>query len=312
MKQMKILLVPLIFLLLFSCDLSLDERKPTIRIITVASDYIGIEAGDLECCINDQKAMKEQLEHLSLHSGYEFDGIHITYSNGEIYSIRSTNDSSSEFQKRITSPYSDLSRKPMRETIEAAFDALSKGSNDEDITIFYYTGHGAHGNEYPWLERGTLFFENNSEDGIHVHELYEMLSQINGKKLLLIDSCYSGAFVYDDIHMPGTLKDALNLLFVTPGFGNDDIWMLSASSEDEESKTGHTYSLFTDSLLEALGYDTENGAVGFPESDDVYFSEIYDYVKANTDTIQHPQSERTIRDMRLFSIITRSLRSYRD
>lgn len=309
MRRLTLLCIFALLILLTSCDIFLSEPKPTIRMITVASDYtnqIGF-SNTLPSCPIDQEAIKSQLEYLSSECGYEFEGVHITYEDGTLSSIVSSSlTGETTFRESEHLPYETGTEQHMRPLVIEAFEFVAKRAQENDITIFYYSGHGARGNEYNWVENGTLYFERDSKDCLHPHEIYSLLSEIKGKKLLLIDACYSGAFVYDDVLYPETTKDAFDSLFVLPNIKNDDTWMISAARSDEISwappKKEYACSYFTAEVLKCLGFDTKNFKTGLPSDRDIYFSDILAYSKEHVTSNQHPQGETTIRDLLLFSL----------
>ena len=307
MKVFKLLLIILSLLMLSSCELFYSPSSPTIRMVTVASDYSNLPGiNRLIVCPKDQDAIVDQFEYLATESGYEYEGVHITYEDSKLYSvISSSKNGIKTFQTTKNSPYSSSSEKHMKNAISNAFRYVSSQSSDDDITIFYYTGHGAKGDEFSWVENGTLFFERDSKDCILVEELFDMMSSIKGKKLIIIDACYSGAFVYDDIYYPTSAMDAYKILLETPTIKNDNLWILSSSRSTEESWTDNAigYSKFTSLVLDFLGFDTENKAVGNPKEKKIFLSDIAAYAIENIDKeIQIPQSENTLRDLMLFSL----------
>jgi len=73
--------------------------------------------------------------------------------------------------------------------INTAINWLSINADDNDISIFYYSGHGSRDlyNEYILVYDGT----------ISDIELDEKLDTIQGRVIVILDSCYSGGFVDD-------------------------------------------------------------------------------------------------------------------
>ena len=99
-KAILLLIIPL--LLLASCELFYSPISPTIRMVSVASDYKGVlpPRQQLEVCPKDQAAIREQFEHLSIESGYEYEGIHITYEDLALYSaISSSKNGKMDFER---------------------------------------------------------------------------------------------------------------------------------------------------------------------------------------------------------------------
>ncbi|HNR65705.1 MAG TPA: caspase family protein, partial [Atribacterota bacterium] len=67
------------------------------------------------------------------------------------------------------------------------------GSKENDISYFYFSGHGALLNQTSYL--CPVDFNGNVSTAISVNELESVLSTIPGKKVVLIDSCHSGGFI---------------------------------------------------------------------------------------------------------------------
>jgi len=68
-----------------------------------------------------------------------------------------------------------------------SIDLLSNNTDDNDVTIFYYAGHGGKDSNNEYL----LVYD----DSISDIELNEKLDTINGRVIIILDSCYSGGFI---------------------------------------------------------------------------------------------------------------------
>jgi len=66
-------------------------------------------------------------------------------------------------------------------------------ADDNDISYFYYMGHGGTRGNIPVITPTDAKFT--LETDITVHELEEHLSMINGTKVVFIESCHSGNFI---------------------------------------------------------------------------------------------------------------------
>jgi hypothetical protein len=71
------------------------------------------------------------------------------------------------------------------------------GADTDDISYFYFSGHGATLNQTSYL--CPTDFDGNVNSAISVDELESTLSSIPGTKVVLIDSCHSGGFIGKDI-----------------------------------------------------------------------------------------------------------------
>lgn len=73
--------------------------------------------------------------------------------------------------------------------INSSINWLSENADENDVSIFYYSGHGSRdlNNEYLFVYDGV----------ISDVEIDEKLDNINGRVIVILDSCYSGGFVED-------------------------------------------------------------------------------------------------------------------
>ena len=71
------------------------------------------------------------------------------------------------------------------------------GANVNDVSYFYFSGHGATLNQTSYLCPAD--FDGDVSTAISVHELESILSNIPGTKVVFIDSCHSGGFIGKDI-----------------------------------------------------------------------------------------------------------------
>ena len=72
----------------------------------------------------------------------------------------------------------------------AIFDAiewLDSNADEDDISIFYYAGHGKRSSSNEYLQ---VYNETISDE-----ELDEKLDEVDGKIVVILDSCYSGGFI---------------------------------------------------------------------------------------------------------------------
>ena len=106
--------------------------------------------------------------------------------------------------KTLKNPYAEVltvldgTKRDMQRAVARVF---SKADAD-DLTLFYYSGHGAVAEEESYTSEdyydGALYFWNRKKGEGEYYataELKELFDRYNGKKALIIDSCGSGAFV---------------------------------------------------------------------------------------------------------------------
>ena len=176
-------------------------------------------------------------------------------------------------------------KEDMVHCIESAFS----GARAQDISLFYYSGHGAEG--------GVLCTAD--DDYYSPYRLRELLDAVPGRLVILIDACYSGGMLNDGDEDDGEglfaprLRDdpqAFQQAFIDAfrfstaarsAFGEDtssQYFILTAARWDQESTTitwdydndgeaDQGFGLFTLNLCDGLGYDYDNDDAHEPHAD---------------------------------------------
>lgn len=138
--------------------------------------------------------------------------------------------------------------------ILAAIPAAFAGATEDDVSLFYYSGHGATGS-------GALLGSDGEE--VTPEVLKAALDSVPGTKIILLDSCFSGYFIGRDPEDAANAQAALDhfmsvFSFTGRGAGSE-YYVLTASSMYETSIGYRGYcSLFTGNLLEGMGFDPDN------------------------------------------------------
>ena len=170
-----------------------------------------------------------------------------------------------------------------QELITSIHDAFSDADAD-DISVFYINCHGEYdGVSYIQLHDGTK---------VTATQLEQMLSEINGKIVVIIDCCSSGAFIgkaeqvdtftssvvasFTD-EMSGLRSD--KYLVLTSAAGKEDSFRRSFTGENDEQGMA---TIFARSLCEGAGWDIINDRVCSFKADSnkdkqITFNEIYRY-----------------------------------
>lgn len=112
-------------------------------------------------------------------------------------------------------------------------------ADEDDISYFYFMGHGSYLALTPTI-CPTDFKISIPSTYITVHELEETLAQIKGTKVVLLESCFSGAFIEKNLSWE---QDAINIF--------------SAAALDYLNQ--NTYQVLTCTSGNAVGYDTTEG-----------------------------------------------------
>ncbi|RRD93532.1 hypothetical protein EII17_12445 [Clostridiales bacterium COT073_COT-073] len=215
--------------------------------------------------------------------------------------------------------------------LQAIKDAYA-GANENDISYFYYSGHGFNHKEISYLCMvGAALGEADPIDlWVSVDELKTALDAVPGKKILILDSCNSGGFIgkkaYDANSGATPKQGKQSLAFVEtvvsqfaaqsvsqPNYLISDKYkVLAASSENEFSYEDKLEKLgkFTKALAQAAGVDgnlradeNNDGKAGLEElfayldKHVIYTSHIQAYPRKDQFTIfENPVAPRPLSD----------------
>lgn len=142
----------------------------------------------------------------------------------------------------------------------AAQDAFA-GSKDGDLSILYLCTHGVLSSS----DDGQVYLllgDGNSESPLSAAQLFDIVSPIDGEKLLILDACYSGALIGrgapQTIRLPGSRNE--EPAFLSPFLQDSSIHVLTSAGGQESSwyynsdalETG-AVSYFASALSTALG-----------------------------------------------------------
>jgi len=139
---------------------------------------------------------------------------------------------------------------------------LQWGADDDDVTVFYYTGHGASG--------GLAGVEHSSSrNGVYSFSLLQSaLARVPGKVIVLLDSCESGGLINKSAAGAGSFTDNAIAAFsgASDGLSSKAITsgskfhVIASSSQSQSSYAlDKKYGLATWALCEAMGW-SHNGS----------------------------------------------------
>ena len=314
MKKILLLLTLISILFFTSCELLLNEPiKGDVYYINVGLDYENNvliyhadDYDDLDGTVNDAKELHEAL------------GSVITKA------------------KRTGSPYLMVQEGtlvspsdphyPSKTNIQSKLESLKNSVKDNDLTIFTYSGHG--------IEiTGELVFATTTEnsspipsDLMNAEELLFLMAAIPGKKLIILDSCFSGMFVEDspsstNIILNNSIEKFFETYYSSDKYGKPDLFVLTASvnTESWEPNVPHVHGFFTNALLEALGWyhphsDTLSSVpIEYPpaaKNGQITVDGLFAYIKKNQgidsryygSEYQHPKTTGGPLDLVLFNL----------
>ena len=173
-------------------------------------------------------------------------------------------------------PYRVSVRKELtaQDILDAIGDAFDQ-TRSEDVSLLYYSGHGVFSQDSQ--TQGALLGAD-GKDYVTASQLRNALDRIPGRKIVIIDACYSGNFLSanavlqsnsaaDATQPPEPVKlfsDSFIQAFSARkrgGLATDGYYVLTAASADEESYEstidGSAMGLFTAGLVEGCGWNSD-------------------------------------------------------
>jgi len=164
----------------------------------------------------------------------------------------------------------------------------------QDVSLLFYAGHGEKG--------GSLI----GIDGLNVSPsaLKSCLDQIPGRKILIVDACYSGAMIGRSLSETGPqdFTSAFLSAFATrtrSTLAADEYYVMTAASGSQSSAEimngSRSYGVFTTMLTRGCGYDylTDSACSLYADADQdsvVTFEEAYQYAKKHALQLYSGQS----------------------
>ena len=178
------------------------------------------------------------------------------------------------------------------DTIENSISSAFKGADSDDVSLVYYSGHGA-------SDGSLCAFTGYSITGISPSTFAGWLDEIPGKVIVIIDCCYSGAYVnksngntYSDL----LIKEFEKMEYDKAGeLCKSKYQVLTAANKSEYSWCNAYYGLFTKALVDGVGYnyyygDKLSSAPADSDSNNkLSLHECWKYVYAQTSYKQHAQ-----------------------
>lgn len=278
-------LVLLILVLLTGCELFYPESQGDIYLLSVALSYKGTDLRPyLEGTLPDQKSMREQLELLTGKSGKLFREIAITQDNG--------------ITTEISNLAITLEGENVKSLISEAIEKISKVINENDIFIFYYSGHG--------IDEGLLAFTTKSS--MTPDELLTDVNTLDARKLLILDCCYSGNYVNEG-SSAASFTEAYKLISGSNSNYDKNLWVMAAALPYQLSWEVGGHGCFTEAFLSVTGYNLEDNIPAAKEGDTISFLTLASSIpyhinakvgKGNAELEQYPNSTLTDRDLVLF------------
>ncbi|MEV5838699.1 type VII secretion protein EccCb [Nocardia sp. NPDC052112] len=153
--------------------------------------------------------------------------------------------------------------------IERSIERLFRGAEPEDVILFYFSGHGLRTRQNLYLATSNTDPQLISSTAVSSTFIRELIREsAAAAKIILLDCCYSGAFLGPDV-----VKSAPNIDDIGRELSaGDGICVLTASSAIETAEDGRAsadqsapLSVFTSALVKGIGTglaDNGSGLIG--------------------------------------------------
>jgi len=173
------------------------------------------------------------------------------------------------------------------------------GADDNDISYFYFSGHGTYSGSFTTSYICPTDFDGTSGSAISVDGLESALSAIPGRIVVLLDSCYSGGFIgkgegeddFDNDNLETFNNNIINTFLMGQSKGlltTNQYKVLTACHYNEPCSEysphpidGNPFGWFSSALCEGCGYNTYSHP--YPADDNennkVSLQETYSYIQ---------------------------------
>lgn len=207
--------------------------------------------------------------------------------------------------------------------IKSLISTTFANADSNDVSLFYYSGHGA--------SNGALCtIESSGDNLLYISDLASWLKQVPGTVIVLFDSCFSGMSINKAADGTITTKFAKSVSnkdtkafnsAVVNEFAKADAQVKAASksgelatskfkvitacSKSESSYCNQSFSYFTYAVVEGAGINYSSGAVGTAPADSdgnktITINECYKFAKSVVEDYQTAQVYPTNCSTRIF------------
>ena len=270
----RIMLLILTIAALTSCEYFIMpqiDMEPKLYMLAIGVGYEHSAINPLSYTKSDMKAITSQMETL-LYGKMDYEIL--TLSDESDGFVLKRYEPMKEVRLKTYDKNKLISKEEFKEIFTEGFTSTPE---ENDILLFYYAGHGD-------TDTGSLVYTYRygnlmDYDTISSRDLYDdVLSLFNSRKLVILDSCYSGTFI-EEGSLASTIfysgKDAEETFsrfdlfssigdsFSSLNSGNSskpDIFVITAAGSDQlsyENVNGIRHGLFTYALLAYLDYDLD-------------------------------------------------------
>jgi uncharacterized caspase-like protein len=295
MKKPKAVSIVLAVFLLAGCELVMDEPTAgALNYIAIGLDY------------HDNTAGLEEL------SGPPYDATEIADALEKLASVSERTLGTTVLMVQDENEADGfLGTYPSLANVKAAIEELAEDAGTDDLTIFFYSGHGG-------TDTGDLYLAPETDEDISLspEQLFELLGPIDGDTLVIVDACYSGNLVADSASSSSLVywsTDFYEKYFSDTEYSVPDLFALTASAADTLAyekvfeEAGHSHGIFSYALLNALSLDSDNLPLA-ASGGSLSVDDLYEYIIENQDissnrlflSHQHPMTSGGAMDLVLF------------
>jgi len=186
-----------------------------------------------------------------------------------------------------------------KEAIISGIASAFSGADENDISYFYFSGHGAYGEGFSTSYICPTDFNGSVGSAISVDELEIALSAIPGTKVVILDSCFSGGFIgkgkeekiISKEEMISFNDEIINVFSLAQSKGlltTNQYKVLTASHYDQPSyeildplhpKDDKPYAVFTAAFCNGCGYDDGVYHADSNLDTKITLDEIYEHIR---------------------------------
>ena len=197
-------------------------------------------------------------------------------------------------EEQITSKTDLDGQVEFKNAIQEAF----AGAQENDVSLFYYSGHGLEASANPGLNGSLCGIHGNN---VNPAELYGMLQKIEGTKLVIVDACRSGQLIGRGGEASSeSFADAfisafsLNARSAGAELAESGFYVLTAVSKNQDSYSvaesvdsgseGFWKGLFTSYFIRGCGWDMESQTptelhADADQDQQITWNELYAYTR---------------------------------
>lgn len=174
--------------------------------------------------------------------------------------------------------------------LEEAVARAFQGADEDDVSLFYISTHGVYSQGRPPEEAALLLSDGETEEKLYAQTLRDMLDQIPGKKVLVLDACHSGAFIGKGLSFFGGTNafQGGDYVVLCSAGGSEESWYWK-SQDDGDPRVQYGASYFATVFSTALSPQSaaDMNADGTITLQEIY-RHMYDHYAASTPQV-YPQ-----------------------